>query len=306
MPIQSVVGGAWADILDPIVKFNAMKGFGRRPSLIRALFNVQTSSRAYEDVSGVGVISPDSWGNYAESGRVSEADLDQGYKKRYTHVEYPLDFSVERKTIDDGDFPSVVRLTDRIGDSANVKREYDAASVFNNAFSGSFLGADGVALCSNSHPFSPQKTGSTQDNNFTLQLNAANLRTIREAMMAFTDDAGSPLAVTPNTLLVPPALEDTARVLVSSMQEAGTANNDINPHQGRFSVVTWHYLTDSNAWFMIDSNLMKMYLEWFDRVPFSVNLREGDDRTLRSWWRAYMRYSYGFSGWQWIAGSNPS
>ncbi len=306
MPIVSTIGGAWADLLDPIVKFNAQIGFGRRASMISMLFNVQQSSRAYEDVSGFGVIGPDAWMNYKNSGQVSEADFDQGYKTRYTHVEYPIDFSVERKTIDDADFANVTKLSQRIGDSANVKREYDAASVFNNAFSSSFLGADGVALCSNSHPVSPTKTGTTQDNNHVLTLTKDNVATIREGMMAFTDDAGSPMAITPDMILVPPALEDEALEISKSLLDPTSANNTVNTQAGRFKVVVWHYLTDSNAWFMIDSNAMKMGLDWYDRVPFSVDLRDGDDRTLRSWWRAYMRYSFGFSSWAWIAGSNPS
>ena len=306
MPIVSAVGGLWADALDPIVRFRTDLAFNRRPQMLNRLFNVQLSQRAYEAISGVGAIGIDAWKNYANSGAVSEADFDQGYKKTYTHVEYPLDFYVERKTIDDANFPAVFRLAERIGDSAAVFRETEAASVFTNAFNGSFLGADGVALCSDSHPNSPQKTGVTQDNNFALSLTKANVATVREAMMAFTDDNGNKMAVTPDTILVPPDLEDEALEITASQLDPASANNTINPQYGRFRVMTWHYLTDTNAWFMIDSGLMRQSLDWFDRVPFSVAMREGDDRTLRAYWRAYQRFSYGWSDWRWIAGSNPS
>lgn len=306
MPIVSAPSGLWADALDPIVRKWFDLGFNRRPSLLSTLFNVQTSSRAYEEVSGIGAIGIDSWLTYASSNKVSEADFDQGYKKTYTHVEYPLDLMIERKTIDDNQFPMLFKAIERMGDSAALRRETDAASVFNNATSASFVGSDAVALLSDSHPQSPQKTGVTQDNKFALSLTKANLRTVREAMMAFTDDNGNKMAVTPDVLLVPPALEDDAIEIVNSLQDPTSANNTINAMAGRFRVQAWHYLTDANRWFLIDSSLMKMSLDWFDRSPLSIKLRDGDDRTLAAYWRGYMRYSYGFSDWRWVAGSEPS
>ena len=305
MAIVSAVGGLWADILDPIVQFNMDLAFNRRASLIPTLYNVRGSTRAYEQMSGVGAISPDSFENYKNSGQVSEVSFDQMYKTTFTHVEYPVDFWVERKTIDDNQQGDVIMAAQRIGDAAAVFREQKGASVFNNAFSTDYLGGDGDALCSDSHAHSPQKTGVTQDNKFTLALSKANIRTVREAMMAFTDDNGNKMAVTPDMILVPPSLEDDALEIVGSALDPNTANNTINPQFGRFKVQVWHYLTDSTAWFMIDSGLMKQSLFWFDRTPFSVKLRDGDDRTLKAYWRAYQRFSYGFSDWRWIAGSNP-
>jgi len=190
MPIVSAVGGLWADALDPIVQFRVDQGFARRPSLINTLFNVQGSTRAYEAISGVGAIGIDAWLDYENSRQVPEVDFDQGYKQTYTHKEYIVDFSIERKTNDDADFATVFRTSERIGDSAALFREVQAASVFNNAFSVA-NGSDGVYLCSDSHPHSPQKTGVVQDNSFALALNKSNVRTVREAMMAYTDDNGN-------------------------------------------------------------------------------------------------------------------
>lgn len=297
----------WSDALDPIVRKWFYQGFQRRASLIPTLFNVQGSQRAYEEISGVGAIGVDMWNNYENSGVVSDADFDQGYKTTFTHREYPLKVGIKRKLLEDNNFPEIFNMSMRIGDSAAVKRETDAAGVFINAFTSSATtnGADGVALCSDSHPYGPQKSGTTQDNNFALTLTKANVRTIREAMMAFTDDNGNKVAVTPDTLLVPPGLEDEAIVIANSMLDPDSGNNAVNPMSGRFRVLTWHYLTDSNAWFMIDSNLMKMSLEWFDRTPLQINPMV-EDKTVAAHWIAYMRYSYGWSDWRWVAGSNPS
>lgn len=305
MPIVSAVGGLWADALDPIVRFQVDQAFARRPALLPQLFNVQTSTRAYEAISGVGAIGIDAWDNYENAGQIPEVDFDQGFKKTYIHKERTVDFSIERKTNDDADFATLFRAAERIGDSAAVYREVQAASVFNNATSASFVGGDNVALLSNSHPLSPQKSG-TQDNLYALSLTRDNLRTVREAMMAFTDDNGNKMAVTPDMLLVPPALEDDAIEIVNSTLNPNNANNTVNPMANRFRVQPWHYLTDSNRWFLIDSTLMRQSLDWFDRVPFSVYMREGDDRTVKAYWRSYMRFSFGWNDWKWVVGSEPS
>jgi hypothetical protein len=300
-----IISDNWADALDPIIHHWFEQGINRRPSLIDALFNVQTSVRAYEEVSSIGAIGIDAWDNYENSGAVPQVDFDQGYKETYTHSEYVVELEIERKFLDDNMFRQITDPALRLGDSAALKREVDGASVFNNAFSGSFLGADGVALCSDSHPYSPEKTGSTQDNNFALALNKTNVATIREAMMAFTDDTENIVAVTPTMLLVPPELEDEALVIAGSLLDPDNANNALNPQSGRFSVLTNHYLTDANAWFMIDPIYMNMSLDWFNRDPLAL-VFEGVYKQVKASWTARMRYSFGWSDWRWIAGSNPS
>lgn len=305
MTITSERNGLWADALDPIVRFKFDLAFNRRASLIAALYNVQGSVRAYEQVSGIGAVGIDAWNSYAQSGKVGKADFDQGYKSTYTHVEYPLEITVERKTIDDANFTQVTRLVERAGDSAALKREVDAASIFNNAFNDTFAGADAVGLCSTAHPNSPAKPGTTQSNEGTYSLTRDNVAIVREAMMAFTDDNGNKMGVTPDRLIVPPALEDEALVIARTLSKPGSADNDINPQAGRFEVVPWHYLTDSNAWFMTDSMLQAQSLDWFNRVPLSVTPKV-EDKTLAATWIAYMRYSLGWSDWRWIFGNNPS
>lgn len=300
-----IISENWSDAVDPIVRKWFEQGYSRRPSMIDMLFNVQGSAREYEQASSIGAVGIDGWDMYEQAGAVAQADFDQGYKKTYTHREYPLEIQVKRKFLDDNNVRAITDMSMRIGDSAALKRETDAASVFNNAFSASYLGADGVALCSNSHPYSPKKSGTTQDNNFALALTKDNVKAIREAMMAFTDDNGNKVAVTPNVLLVPPVLEDEALEITRSVLDPDSANNTINPQAGRFSVLTWHYLTDSNAWFMIDSSLMKLSLDWFNRVPLNITPKV-EDKTIQATWIAYMRYSFGWSDWRWIAGSNPS
>lgn len=302
---MTMISENWADALDPIVREWFEVGFARRTPLAPRMFNVMGSTRAYEEISGVGAIGIDMWEQWEQSGTVATASFDQAYKTTFTHRELPIKIPLRRKLLADNQINLAQLTVEGMGDSAMVKRETDAASVFNNAFSGSFLGADGVALCSNSHPYSPQKTGSTQGNNDTLSLTKTNVGAVRERMMAFTDDNGNKVAVTPDMILVPPGLEDEALEITRSIGDPDSDTNKINPQSGRFQVVTWHYLSDSNAWFMIDSALMKRSLFWFNREPISVQPMV-EDKTVVAHWIAYMRYSYGFADWKWIYGNNPS
>ncbi len=70
-------------------------------------------------------------------------------------------------------------------------------------------------------------------------LNAANYTAARAAMLAMKDDAGLPLGVKPDTLVVGPSLEMTARTLVMAPFEAGGATNIL---QGTAKVVVSPFL----------------------------------------------------------------
>lgn len=302
---MALVSSGWAYALDPTIHHWFEQGFSRRASLIPTLFNVQTSESNDEEVASVGAVGIEAWDTYEMTGNVGSADFDQGYKTTYTHKEYPMEVPIKRKLYQDAKWPQIFNIAARMGDSAAAKREVDAASVFNNAFSDTFAGADSVGLCSTAHPYGPHKTGSTQSNEGTYALTKDNVSTVREAMMAFTDDTGTIVAVRPNMLLVPPELEDEALVIAASPMDPTTANRAINPQADRFTVLVWHYLTDSNAWFMIDSNYLKMSLDWFNRAPLTITPKVMDT-TIEAVWIAYMRYSFGWSDWRGVYGNNPS
>ncbi len=303
---MTIISDTWADALDPIVEEWFELGAGNHPMGLKDfLYRVVPSVRSKEEASGIGAISPDSLDHYENNRTVPDGDFDQWFKKTFTHTVKVLGLPIEQTFIEDNLVSTITDMAFRLGDVFALREAQDAASTFNNAFSGSFLGADGVALCSDSHQFSPQKTNNTQDNNFTLALSKGNVATIREAMMAFTDDNGNIVGVNPDILFVPRGLEDEALVIAGSLLTPGSANNDLNPHLGRYQVVTGQYLTDSNAWFMLDSKKMDRSLLWYDRIPLNINFEGVKDQVVARW-TARTRYSFGWTDWRWCAGSNPS
>lgn len=289
----------WAELLLPSIYSFFDIGMKLRPALRPQLFNVLSSMRSKEENVGYGGIAPDAWGNYENSGQKSMVDFDKGYTATYTHKEFVVTFQIERKLMDDDQYGVVAgERARKLGLSAMQKMELDAASVFNTAFSGT-SGPDSKSLCSATHPRNPNKSGSLV-NTGTDALTKDNVSTTRQAMMAFPDDAGNILGVMPDTLLVPPELEDTALEIARSVLDPDTANNAINPQAGRFQVVPWHYLTDSNNWFMIDSVWMRENLKWYERVGLQITpLSQTATEVI---FEAYMRYSYGWDDWRWIYG----
>lgn len=122
-------------------------------------------------------------------------------------------------------------------------------------------------------------------------------------MQKFTDDRGDITDCMPDTILIPPDLEDTAIEIGQSPLDPVSANNAVNPQAGRFRTIVWHYLTDTNNWFMIDSGRMRESLIWYNRIPLEYGAEEDFD-TLQAKFRGYARYSYGWTDPLFIYGHN--
>ena len=73
-------------------------------------------------------------------------------------------------------------------------------------------------------------------------LNSANFKIARNAMMAFTDDAGKPLGVKPTHILVPPTLKEEAKkILVPNAEAQATAT----PWLGEVEIIESRWIPSS-------------------------------------------------------------
>ena len=309
MPLTS---GNFADLLAPGLKSIFDDELAGRPApMIDMLFNVQSSTRFEEQHQGMGAqgLVP------MFDGTVPYADFDAGYRVDIRNYELAQGIQIERRLVDDDQTGQIRARAGNMGAAFANTIESDAADVFINAFTDSgtnrmgaaTAGADGVALLSTAHPYSPANTNNTQSNEGTLALTIDNLDTTRQAMRNFTDDKGQLLGVNPDMLLVPPELERTATQIVSerALYEPGSAQYDVNMFSGRFRPIVWNRLTDGNAWFLMDSRLMKQHLIWQWRFrPEFAQSEDFDGLTAK--FRGYMRYGIGWTDWKWIYGQNPS
>jgi len=291
----------WAYLLEPGLRKVYMDEYMAlaAESRVPMLFSVQTSSKAQEHDLGVGAFA--NWREY--KGHINYQENEQLWRTTYTHTEFAEGMFVERSLVDDDQYNVINNRARGLAMGGYRKREDDGASVFNNAFSASFTGGDGIALCG-AHPFSPSNA-STQSNAGSTALSYDSIVATRKLMREYKDDKGNLIPIRPNTLLVPPELEDAAWIATASMNKPGTANNDGNFVRAQgINVVVWDYLTDANNWFMLDSRLAGLFLNWFDRVGMEFAADPTSDFNLIAKYRGYMRYSYGWSDWRFVYGHN--
>ena len=109
----------------------------------------------------------------------------------------------------------------------------------------------------------------------------------------------------PDTLFVPIDQEDRANEITKTPYGLDTGNRNINVDAGRYEVIPWNYITDTNNFFMVNKALMKKFLKWYDRIKLEFhNITEFD--TFIAKWNAYMRYSIIYGDWRWIIGASVS
>jgi hypothetical protein len=115
------------------------------------LFATENSDRAFEEeVLFTGFGSAPVKG---EGAAVTYDDAQESYTARYTHETVALGFAITEEAMEDNLYDTFAKLRAKAlaRAMANTK-QVKAADVFNNGFSTSYVGGDGAALFSASHP----------------------------------------------------------------------------------------------------------------------------------------------------------
>lgn len=267
-----------------------------KESMIPMLYGMETTSKNYEMTSGVGALTD----MQEFDGQVAYDNPSQLYDKTTYFPEYVLGMKVQRKLYDDDLFGIMDRRPWQMAISVARTREKMGATIFNNSFTSSD-GGDGVSLCNDSHPYSPDDA-TTQDNKGTSALGATAIEATRRiAHTSIFNDRGELAMVNYDTILCTVNKEETAYEIINSRGKVDTANNNRNFHYGRYNLAVWDRLTNSNYWWMIDSKLAKMFLTWWDRVKPEFNY-DRDFDTYQAKWSTYMRCNTSYSDWRWIYG----
>ena len=306
---MAAISENFGDLLEPGLRKIFTDQYKQIPAMRDMLYNIAGSSTSYEKDSSVGA-----FGDMPPfTGTILYDDIYQGYDVTYTHAEFAKGFKVERKLFDDDMYAVINRKPAGLSLAARRTEEKYAAQPFNDAFSGSgtiaingttiLSNSEALSLCSSAHTSNASAT--TQDNSGTTALSPTAVEATRILMTAFLDDRDNKISVQPDLILIPRNLEETAWEIISSKGKVDTADNNANFHYGKYKLAVWDYLSDSNNWFMIDSNMMKMYLQWFNRIPLEFFQDKSFD-TLISKFAAYMRYSFGWSDWRWLYGHSVS
>ena len=295
-----IIAENFGDLLDARVRkiYGQEYASSVNESMVPMIFGMESSTRNYEIVSGVGGMTTIP----TFDGSITYDSIGQLYDKTFSFPEYAGGIKVERKLYDDDMFAVLDRRPWQLAHSTADTREDIGAAIFNGAFVGTD-GPDSLPLCSASHPYSPDDP-TTQSNAGSTAMSATAIEATRRiGRNSIYNDRGRLFAVNYDTILCTIALEQTAWEVINSKGKVDTANNNRNFHEGRYKLAIWDKLTDSNNWFMIDSRLAKMFLLWWDRVKPGIK-QDADTDTLVAKWYEYFRCSAGWADWRPIYGHN--
>lgn len=269
------------------------------------LFDTDTSDKAYEEfvqITGFGLapVKP--------QGKAAEYDSEtQGPVTRFVHVAYALGYIVTHEELKDDLYMEVSKT--RASSNARAFRqtkERVCANIYNRAFSGSYLGADGKALCATDHP---NTSGGTFSNKLAVDadLSEAALEDMLIQIMQATDDRGMLINLMPKSLHVAPANWFNANRILKSTYQTGNANNDINVLNATnalpMGIKLNHYFTAPQAWFVrtnVETGKGMLFLER-EAITFE---QDNDFSTKNALALGYERYSAGAVDPRAVYGSN--
>ena len=278
-----------------------------------SLFDVENSDRAFEEevlFTGFGSAPVKS-----EGASVQYDDAQEGYTARYTHETISLAFAVTEEAMEDNLYDTFAKLRARglARAMANTK-QVKASDVFNNGFSSSYLGGDGVALFSASHP--TVGNGNQSNTLGATDLSEASLETALITIAKAKDDRGILIGLQAESLHIPPDLAFTADQILNSTLSTTTVTNsttgvtntnDVNSIRNQGLVPGGFFVnrrfTDTNAWFIKTDcpNGTKMFV----RAPLQTKM-EPDFDTGNLRYKARERYSFGWSDWRGFYGASGS
>lgn len=297
-----ITSSSFAKLLWPGLNSIYGKEYADYPVEWTQLFEQNKSDKAYEEDVGLSSFGLASVKN--EGAPITYDTERQGFTSRYNHVVYALGFIVTREIYEDDQYAKVgAQKAKALARSMRQTKEIVGAGVYNNAFSGSGkLGGDGKTMIATDHL---NVAGGSYSNRISVDadLSEAALEQAVIDIAGFRDDRGLLIAAKPEKLVIPYQLQFEVKRILGSDGQYNTADRNINAldKMGIFSnIVVNHYLTDSDAWFILTN--VKDGVKYFERRGDQFEM-DNDFDTENAKFKATARYSFGWSDPRSIYGS---
>jgi hypothetical protein len=260
----------------------------------KEIYETESSERSFEEETKLSGFSAAPVKN--EGAALAYDNAQEAWTARYVHETIAMGFSITEEAIEDNLYDSLSsRYTKALARGMAYTKQVKAANILNNAFASGVTYGDGQVLCSTAHPL---VSGGVNSNRpaVAADLNETSLEAAVIQIAAWTDERGLLIAAKPKKLIVPPALQFVATRLLETELRVGTADNDINALKNNGSIPEGysinHYLTDTNAWFLLTD--VPNGLKHFVRTPMQTSM-DSDFDTGNSRYKARERYSFGVS-----------
>jgi hypothetical protein len=270
------------------------------------LYKMDSSTKQYEltvQMENMGLASVKTEGD-----DITFDSFRQSFAPKFVHVAYGKGFIVTREAKDDNQYGYYKKGARALNRAMNITKEVRTHVLYNTAFSTSsaMTGGDGIAMCSTAHINGP--SGGTYSNRLAVdaEFSEAALEDMLKQIMRAKDDRGLAIKLRAMKLIGHTNNKfEFDRVLNSSLR-SGTADNDKNVLMGTIAngVVVSPYLdANTKAWFIMTD--AEEGMTYYDRVPLEFD----EDKAFtsdNSRYKAYMRFSTGYSDPRGIYGSNPT
>ena len=260
----------------------------------KEIYETESSERSFEEETKLSGFAAAPVKN--EGSAIAYDNAQEAFTARYTHETIAMGFAITEEAVEDNLYDSLSsRYTKALARGMAYTKQVKAAFVLNNAFAGGPTYGDGVVLCSTAHPLVSGGTNSNTPST-PADLNETSLENAVIQIAAWTDERRLLIAAKPKKLVIPPALQFVATRLLETELRVSTADNDINALKNNGSIPEGycvnHYLTDTNAWFLLTD--VPNGLKHFVRTPMSTGM-DGDFDTGNVRYKARERYSFGVS-----------
>jgi len=292
-----------AKLVDPGIKEVLADQYSMLDKKLMQIFKSQemrTISEDFAGYSGLGSIP-----QVDEAGEFGEDAIMHTYDTTMTADKYGALMSISYEMLED-DLSGAVGKSKEASRALTRKAEELGADVFNNAFDTSYTSyGDGLPLFSTAHTRADGGSNQSNASASGVVLSEANLETGILAMRNQLDDRGNLISITPNKLIVPPALEKEALIITNSQKRSNTADNDANVYNmaeytgGRLDVVVWDYLGaaaggSDTAWFLLDDSNHKISWSWRRKPSVERLDKSVGAKNELYYWKFDFRAAYGW------------
>ena len=251
--------------------------------------------------------------------RVREQEINQ-FTYTLADKVYKAAEKIKRTTLEDDQYGVLNRLMAKLGGEA--VRHWNELAYKGLTLGFSTLCYDGQNFFSASHQ---EGNSPTQSNVTAATLSDASLEAAEAAMMAYQDDKGVPMEITPTALVVGPKLARRASDLLGSNVRvinvgdgtagagATAATNINNYFAGKYTLIVNHYIYNANAfnWFLLDlsKSVKPIVIQSRSDVPITTesDMADGSSQIKEEYvYTVRGRYVQGYGLWQTGFGSTAT
>jgi len=282
-----IVRGAWNHLLRPGLRKDFRDSYNSFPEEYGMFLTVENLDRAEEErvaISGLGRMV-----RKTEVGTITFVDPVMSDKYTYVDDEWALGFMISRRMVEDDQYGRANQNAKWLGRSARLTQEYLAASVLDDAFTGSvYTGLLDEALIIPTHALLNGSGTWTNEVDGNPSLSVTGYQAAMELGETQVDHQGDPMPLQLRRLLVDYTDEYWAIQLTKNPSEPNTTDRNINAMLQKVGIRDYrllHYKTADGSWFLQDPSLIDMKFKFRIRPQFGDSQDAGGTLAAKFWGR---------------------